>query len=189
MISIRDQSAGRPTATGPHETEREFRAWFKFSIFGGDRTWVAGVELATASEPPAPSLGPGGVALRASTPATPEVWPALEPFRNPRCSFLILQIPNSFFDNLAVGYSGPRSAPRAGVHCVRRTTLARAFPDASSVAAGLRLFGWASLRFRRKGPGRQEGVGRRRWQRRPFPRVSPRFLTPLFLGHFPRSAP
>jgi len=30
-----------------------FPAWFKFSICGGDKTWVAGVKLATASEPPA----------------------------------------------------------------------------------------------------------------------------------------
>ena len=29
------------------------RAWFNFSIFAGDNSWVAGVELATASEPPA----------------------------------------------------------------------------------------------------------------------------------------
>jgi hypothetical protein len=28
-------------------------AWFNFSIFAGDKSWVAGVELATASEPPA----------------------------------------------------------------------------------------------------------------------------------------
>jgi ATP-dependent DNA helicase RecG len=30
-----------------------FKAWFNFSIFAGDKSWVAGVELATASEPPA----------------------------------------------------------------------------------------------------------------------------------------
>jgi hypothetical protein len=29
------------------------RAWFNFSIFAGNKSWVAGVELATASEPPA----------------------------------------------------------------------------------------------------------------------------------------
>ena len=36
-----------------------------------NKSWVAGVELATASEPQRGSLGSGGVALRASTPATP----------------------------------------------------------------------------------------------------------------------
>ena len=40
------------------ETENDhFRSlnWpeFNFSIFAGDKSWVAGVELATASEPPA----------------------------------------------------------------------------------------------------------------------------------------
>jgi len=30
-----------------------FPAWFNFSMFAGDKSWVAGVELATASEPPA----------------------------------------------------------------------------------------------------------------------------------------
>ena len=34
----------------------------------GDDSWVAGIELATASVPPARGLGSGGVALRASTP-------------------------------------------------------------------------------------------------------------------------
>ncbi|HEX3447156.1 MAG TPA: hypothetical protein VHS97_02830 [Isosphaeraceae bacterium] len=29
------------------------RAWFNFSIFAGEKSWVAGVELATVSEPPA----------------------------------------------------------------------------------------------------------------------------------------
>jgi len=38
-------------------------AWFNFSIFAGDKSWVAGVELATASEPQRGSLGSGGVAL------------------------------------------------------------------------------------------------------------------------------
>src|SRR5271166_4648219 len=38
----------------------------------GDESWVAGIELATASEPQRGGLGSGGVALRASTPATPE---------------------------------------------------------------------------------------------------------------------
>ena len=28
-------------------------AWFNFSIFAGDKSWVAGVELATASQLPA----------------------------------------------------------------------------------------------------------------------------------------
>ena len=49
------------------------QAWFYSGIFAGDKSGVAGVELATASEPPARSLGSGGVALRASTPATPEL--------------------------------------------------------------------------------------------------------------------
>ena len=43
----------------------------------GDDRWVAGIELATASEPPRGGLGSGGVALRASTPATPELQPVL----------------------------------------------------------------------------------------------------------------
>jgi hypothetical protein len=30
-----------------------FPAWFNFSVFAGDKSWVAGVELATDSEPPA----------------------------------------------------------------------------------------------------------------------------------------
>src|SRR5208337_3063841 len=38
----------------------------------GDESWVAGIELATASAPQRGGLGSGGVALRASTPATPE---------------------------------------------------------------------------------------------------------------------
>ncbi|HEX3447602.1 MAG TPA: hypothetical protein VHS97_05080, partial [Isosphaeraceae bacterium] len=29
------------------------RAWFNFTIFAGEKSWVAGVELATVSEPPA----------------------------------------------------------------------------------------------------------------------------------------
>ena len=47
------------------------QAWFNSRMFAGDKSGVAGVELATASEPPGASLGSGGVALRASTPATP----------------------------------------------------------------------------------------------------------------------
>jgi len=31
----------------------EVLAWFNFSIFAGERSWVAGVELAAAGEPPA----------------------------------------------------------------------------------------------------------------------------------------
>ena len=45
----------------------------------GDDSWVAGIELATASEPPAQKPRIWGVALRASTPATPELEPAFEP--------------------------------------------------------------------------------------------------------------
>ena len=45
------------------------------------------------------------------------------------------------------------------------------------------------LQFRRKPAGRREGLGRRRWRRRPFPRVSPRFFTPLLLRHSPGSLP
>jgi len=33
--------------------DQAFRTCFNFSIFAGDKSWVAGVELATASEPPA----------------------------------------------------------------------------------------------------------------------------------------
>jgi hypothetical protein len=47
----------------------------------GDDSWVAGIELATASEPPARRPRIWGVALRASTPATPELEPAFEPCR------------------------------------------------------------------------------------------------------------
>jgi len=43
-------------------------AWFDVS----DKSWVAGVELATASEPPARKPRIWGVALRASTPASPK---------------------------------------------------------------------------------------------------------------------
>src|SRR5271157_3064554 len=43
-------------------------AWFNFSIFADDKSWVAGVELATASGPQRGSLGSGGVA-----PSHPEV--------------------------------------------------------------------------------------------------------------------
>ncbi len=43
--------------------------------------WVAGVELATASEPSRGGLGSGGVALRALTPAIPELYAAFEPRR------------------------------------------------------------------------------------------------------------
>jgi|GEM_PF-5701536 len=46
-------------------------AWFNFSIFAGDKSWVAGVELATASEPPARKPRIWGRRPRASTPATP----------------------------------------------------------------------------------------------------------------------
>src|SRR5208337_3469363 len=46
-------------------------AWFNFSIFAGDKSWVAGVELATASEPPARWPRIWGRRPRASTPATP----------------------------------------------------------------------------------------------------------------------
>jgi len=45
-----------------------FPAWFNFSIFAGDKSWVAGVELATASGPQRGSLGSGGV-----DPSHPEV--------------------------------------------------------------------------------------------------------------------
>ena len=47
----------------------------------GDDSWVAGIELATASEPPVRRPRIWGVALRASTPATPELEPAFEPCR------------------------------------------------------------------------------------------------------------
>ncbi len=33
-------------------TTAPVQAWFNVSIFGGDKSWVAEVELATASEPP-----------------------------------------------------------------------------------------------------------------------------------------
>src|SRR5208337_1907037 len=46
-------------------------AWFNFSIFAGDKSWVAGVELATASEPPARKPRIWGRRPWASTPATP----------------------------------------------------------------------------------------------------------------------
>jgi len=46
-------------------------AWFNFSIFAGDKSRVAGVELATASEPPARKPRIWGRHPRASTPATP----------------------------------------------------------------------------------------------------------------------
>src|SRR5208337_1642872 len=39
------------------------RAWFNSRIFAGDKSGVAGVELATASGPQRASLGSGGVAL------------------------------------------------------------------------------------------------------------------------------
>ena len=48
-------------------------AWFNSRIFAGDKSGVAGVGLETASEPQRASLGSGGVALRASTPGTPEL--------------------------------------------------------------------------------------------------------------------
>jgi len=56
-----------------YETPRPGGAWFNFSTFAGDKSWVAGVELATASEPPArkPRIWgrrPSGVA-----PSHPEV--------------------------------------------------------------------------------------------------------------------
>ncbi len=52
------------------------------------------------------------------------------------------QIPNSFFDNLAVGYSGPLSGPAGrSVLCAADDARPRAVPDASSVAAGLPLRG------------------------------------------------
>ena len=54
----------------------------------GDDSWVAGIELATASEPPARRPRIWGVALRASTPATPELEPAFEPCRFVLCFLL-----------------------------------------------------------------------------------------------------
>src|SRR5208337_709444 len=65
---------GGPRAVSLSERDwRCFLAWFNSRIFAGDKSWVAGVELATASEPQRASLGSGGVALRASIPATPEL--------------------------------------------------------------------------------------------------------------------
>jgi len=71
------EKSGVPAAVNARKA-----AWFNFSIFAGDKSWVAGVELATAGEPPArkPRIW-GGVALRASTPATPRCNLLLEPCR------------------------------------------------------------------------------------------------------------
>jgi hypothetical protein len=53
-------------------------AWFNLSIFAGDKSWVAGVELATASEPPAQK---------------PRIWgcrPAgVDASHPPRCNLLL----------------------------------------------------------------------------------------------------
>jgi hypothetical protein len=46
------------------------RAWFKVTTLAGDKSWAAGVELATPASRQCGGLGTGGVALRASTPAT-----------------------------------------------------------------------------------------------------------------------
>ncbi len=50
-----------------------FLAWFNSRIFAGDKSGVAGVELAIASEPPARQPRIWGRRPRASTPATPEL--------------------------------------------------------------------------------------------------------------------
>jgi hypothetical protein len=53
-------------------------AWFNFSIFAGDKSWVAGVELATASEPPA---------------RKPRIWgrhpSGVDPSHSLRCNLLL----------------------------------------------------------------------------------------------------
>ena len=57
----------------------DIRAWFIFSIFAGDKSWVAGVELAAAGEPRVRKPRIWGVALRALTPATPRCDRPFEP--------------------------------------------------------------------------------------------------------------
>jgi len=52
---------------------RRDQAWFNSRILAGDKSGVAGVELATASEPPARQPQIWGRRPRASTPATPEL--------------------------------------------------------------------------------------------------------------------
>ncbi len=49
------------------------QAWFNFSIFGGVKSWVAGVELATASEPPARKPRICGRRPSGGDPSHPEV--------------------------------------------------------------------------------------------------------------------
>jgi hypothetical protein len=69
-----------------------FAAWFNSSIFGGDKNWVAGVELATASEPPA---------------RKPRIWgrrPAGADPSHPRRCNLLLNLP------IAIGKSPEREA-------------------------------------------------------------------------------
>ena len=78
----------QPAAISGSRAAQDLRpqAWFKFSDLVGDKSWVAGVELATASEPPArraPSWGrrPEGVAPRHPN----EVYSPYEPCENPTC--------------------------------------------------------------------------------------------------------
>ena len=109
----------------------------------------------------------------------------------PRCGFLVRQIPNSFFDNLAVGHSGPRFAP-AGQGVLRAADGAR--PRFRRHGGRRRRTPPAASSVSSRGSKTKDGVGPssgdtlrsfafeyRRWDLNPHPLYGDRILTPARL--------